>query len=206
MSDSAPSQLEYYVRQPSDSDARGPFTLAQLDALAKAGGFNENTLYFDANADQWLSVCESPELAALLPAQKKISPPSSDPGVKFVCVLLFAGSAALEFPALLASSGGAGLLLRHPTLWIAALDIALAVCCGIFGVKFFRVIRIRAGLGIGFLGVLFWMQSNTGALIAAVIASICLWLVTSLATKRARVFATIAGLAASLALGYTLVS
>lgn len=200
------SQQEYYIRQPSDTDARGPFTLEQLSNLARAGGFNANTLYFDANADDWLSVCEAPELMALLPKNSAPSPSSiaSSPlAAKLVIVLLVAGAVAFLLPALTgADAFDANTILRHPCLWLGALDLLLALCCVVFGARFFRVVRIRVGLGLGFLGTLFWLQANTGALVAALIASACLWLATTLASPRALAANATAGLATLIALAY----
>jgi hypothetical protein len=236
------SQHEYYIRQPSDAESHGPFTLKQLSDLAGSGGLDSKTLYFDANADQWLSIGEAPELAALLrgnasrqtPAAASASAPAtttapasatasasaaalasasalapSPVASGSVTALLFAGALALILPALPAIAGGydgfsADTLLRHPWLWLGALDLLLGLCCLAFGHRFFRIIRIRAGLGVGFLGALFWLRADTGALVASLVTAVCLWLATTLTSRNARVGNAIAGLAASVALAYCL--
>ncbi|MDR1009844.1 MAG: DUF4339 domain-containing protein [Opitutaceae bacterium] len=215
------SQHEYYIRQPSDAESHGPFTLKHLSDLAGSGGLDSKTLYFDADTDRWLSIGEAPELAALLrenasrqtPAAAAPSPVASG----LVTALLFAGGLALIFPAFPAFAGGgtssnisastsaaAAAFLRHPWLWLGVLDLLLGLCCLAFGHRFFRFVRIRAGLGIGFLGALFWLQADTGAFVASLVASACLWLATTLTSRNARMGNAIAGLAAFVALAYCL--
>ncbi|AWI08106.1 DUF4339 domain-containing protein [Ereboglobus luteus] len=206
-----PSQHEYYIRQPSDTDARGPFTIEQLSRLAESGGLNSSTLHFDANTDQWISLFEVPELAALLPkntAKNSALPAASSPLAAKLTVVLLAGSAlALLLPMFKSVDAlNANALLQYPCFWLGALDLLMALCCGVFGARFFRFVRVRTGLGLGFLGALFWLQANTGALVAALIASVCLWLATTCAAPRALIANTIAGLAALAALAYCLLT
>lgn len=217
------TQHEYYIRQPADTESHGPFTLEQLSDLAKTGGLNANTLYFDANTDQWRPIAEAPELAALLPADVRAqtaaalsaaasasatasaSAPAASLAPKLLVALLAASALALLFPAFLADDKSASVFEKlqiYPYLWLGALDLILALCCFAFGARFFPVIRIRAGLGIGFLGALFWLQANIGALVAALLVAVCLWLATTLGSARALAANAIAGLAALVMLAY----
>ena len=206
-------QYEYYIRQPSDTDARGPFTLGQIAKLASSGGLNANTLFFDADADEWRPAASAPELVALLPARERerarlvlalARPPARIP----TAALLLGGALAFAAPALVSPGGfDADALLRHPCLWLGVLDLLLALLVFAFAARaprLFAVVRVRAGLGFGFLATLFWLQANTAALVAALAASACLWMASTLAAARARAVNAIAGLAALAALAYCL--
>lgn len=64
---------EFYIRNPSDTEARGPFNLEQLSSLAENGQVTDETVYYDAEAEKWVSVGADAELKALLfPAKKKL--------------------------------------------------------------------------------------------------------------------------------------
>ncbi len=198
-------QHEYYIRQSSAAESRGPFTLKQLSDLAGSGGLDSDTLYFDADTDHWLSITDAPELAALL--RKHTRAQSSGPALasRLVIALLIASSVVFLLPLLtVAGSLTVDAILGYPSFWLGALDLLLALCCATFGARFFAVIRIRAGLGLGFLAALFWLQANTGALVAALAATACLWLATVFASARALAANAIAGLAALVALAYCL--
>ncbi len=65
---------EYYVRNPADTEARGPYTLEQIKSQAEIGQVTPETLYYDANAEQWVVIGSNAELkASLFPEKKKLS-------------------------------------------------------------------------------------------------------------------------------------
>lgn len=65
---------EFYIRNASETDARGPFTLEQLVSLADAGQVTSETLYYDAHSEQWVAIGDTPEVkAAVFPEKKKLS-------------------------------------------------------------------------------------------------------------------------------------
>ena len=65
---------EYYIRNESDTEARGPFDLEQLTSLAENGQVTDDTVYYDAEAEQWVSVGSDAELKAkLYPEKKKLT-------------------------------------------------------------------------------------------------------------------------------------
>lgn len=65
--------LEFYIRNATDTDARGPFTTEQLASLAEAGQVTAETLYYEAGTEQWVTVGGNAELmAALFPEKKKL--------------------------------------------------------------------------------------------------------------------------------------
>lgn len=62
---------EYYIRNESDSEARGPFNLEQLTSLAENGQVTAETVYYDAAKEQWVSVGSDAELMKQLYPEKK---------------------------------------------------------------------------------------------------------------------------------------
>ena len=65
---------EFYIRNASETDARGPFTIEQLISLAEAGQVMPETLYYEATSEQWLSIGDDAELRSMVfPEKKKLS-------------------------------------------------------------------------------------------------------------------------------------
>ena len=64
---------EFYIRNETDTEARGPFSHEQLSSLAEAGQVTAETLYYDATAEQWVTVGSNAEvMAQLFPEKKKL--------------------------------------------------------------------------------------------------------------------------------------
>ncbi|MFH1497751.1 MAG: DUF4339 domain-containing protein [Verrucomicrobiota bacterium] len=66
------STQEFYIRQASESEARGPFSREQLVSLAENGQVTRETLYYEANTEQWVAIGDNHELVAELYPEKKI--------------------------------------------------------------------------------------------------------------------------------------
>ncbi len=65
---------EFYIRNETDTEARGPFNLEQLSSLIDSGQLTPATLFYDANTEQWTPVESSAELSAtLFPEKKKLT-------------------------------------------------------------------------------------------------------------------------------------
>ena len=65
---------EIYLRNATDTEARGPFNLEQLTSLADAGQVSAETLVYDASAEQWLALGTNAELmAAVFPEKRKLA-------------------------------------------------------------------------------------------------------------------------------------
>ncbi|HVU24553.1 MAG TPA: DUF4339 domain-containing protein [Opitutus sp.] len=65
---------EYYIRNETDTEARGPFTFEQLSSLIDSGQLTPATMFYDATAEQWVAIDSNAELkAALFPEKKKLS-------------------------------------------------------------------------------------------------------------------------------------
>ncbi len=65
---------EFYIRNESDTEARGPFDLEQLTSLAENGQADDNTVYYDSKAEEWVSIGSDTELKSqLFPEKKKLT-------------------------------------------------------------------------------------------------------------------------------------
>lgn len=63
---------ELYIRNPTDTEARGPFTSQQLADLGEAGQVTPETLTYDATTEQWVALSSNPDLMAVVfPTKKK---------------------------------------------------------------------------------------------------------------------------------------
>lgn len=64
---------EIYIRSESETEARGPFNLEQLVSLADTGQVTAETLFYDANTEQWAAIGSNEELMSqILPQRKKL--------------------------------------------------------------------------------------------------------------------------------------
>lgn len=65
---------EFYIRNETDTEARGPFNLEQLSSLLDSGQVTPATLYYEATTEQWTAIDANAELkAALFPEKKKLT-------------------------------------------------------------------------------------------------------------------------------------
>lgn len=62
---------ELYIRNASETEARGPFSLQQVADLAEAGQVTADTLVYDAETEQWTSLSDKPEMMAVVFPQRK---------------------------------------------------------------------------------------------------------------------------------------
>lgn len=64
---------EFYVRNESETEARGPFNLEQLTSLAENGQVTIDTLFYDAATEQWVAISSNDNLRnTLFPEKKKL--------------------------------------------------------------------------------------------------------------------------------------
>ena len=65
---------ELYIRNATETEARGPFNAQQIADLAEAGQVTADTLIYDANSEQWVALNTNAELMAVVfPEKKKLS-------------------------------------------------------------------------------------------------------------------------------------
>ena len=64
---------EIYIRNASETEARGPYNHEQLVSLAETGGVTPETLVYDATTEQWVTLGANPGLMAVaFPEKKKL--------------------------------------------------------------------------------------------------------------------------------------
>jgi hypothetical protein len=64
---------EFYIREASETEARGPFNLEQLVSLADTGQVTIETLWYDPMVEDWAVIAASDELkSALFPEKRKL--------------------------------------------------------------------------------------------------------------------------------------
>jgi hypothetical protein len=65
---------EIYIRNPDETEARGPFNAEQVSSLAEAGQVTGDTLVYDSATEQWVALSASAELMAIVfPEKRKLS-------------------------------------------------------------------------------------------------------------------------------------
>ncbi|PTY00316.1 DUF4339 domain-containing protein [Opitutus sp. ER46] len=62
---------EIYIRNASETEARGPFSIQQVADLAEAGQVTQETLVYDAETEQWRTIADQAELLAQVFPEKK---------------------------------------------------------------------------------------------------------------------------------------
>ncbi|HEY1765550.1 MAG TPA: DUF4339 domain-containing protein [Opitutaceae bacterium] len=64
---------EYYIREATENEARGPFNLEQLISLAETGQVTVETLWYDAAIEDWTAIGATDELkTSLFPEKRKL--------------------------------------------------------------------------------------------------------------------------------------
>lgn len=67
------STQELYIRNATETEARGPFNVQQVADLADAGHVTPETLVYDANSEQWVTLSTKEELvASIFPPKRKL--------------------------------------------------------------------------------------------------------------------------------------
>ena len=67
------STQELYIRNATETEARGPFNVQQVADLADAGHVTPETLVYDATAEQWVAIASKEELvASIFPVKRKL--------------------------------------------------------------------------------------------------------------------------------------
>ena len=62
---------EFYIRSASETEARGPFTQEHLLSLSENGQITKETLFYDANSEQWVRIGDNTELTELIFPERK---------------------------------------------------------------------------------------------------------------------------------------
>jgi len=218
---------EFYIRHASETEARGPFSLEQLVSLAETGSVTADSLYYDATAEQWVVIGDSPAIkAAIFPEKKKLTikakeqmpslnKPKTDSSAPITVDDMLAAAEGRtsetkdklsgEFAASRAAAVGmwalvlmfiisaAGSMLpavdvimtmdpakiaAHPLAILGAIDLVFAVLLGLGMASLYPLVRFRAACGLGFFGLVFFLQGDHGPLLAAIAGGAGLYLCT----------------------------
>jgi hypothetical protein len=62
---------EYYIREASENEARGPFNMEQLVSLAETGQVTIDTLWYDPAVEDWAVIGTNDELKGMLFPEKR---------------------------------------------------------------------------------------------------------------------------------------
>ena len=220
------STQEFYIRQASENEARGPFSREQLTSLAENGQVTRETLYYEATSEQWVPIGDNHELVAELYPEKRIlrvraketiaslnttsehdrpitvgdmlaaaegrtedTKDKLDPriaaslattiGRYAALVILLISAVTFALPAIdeLTELDWAGMLAK-PLVFVAIIDLFLALLLGLQVVAAYPFIRFRAALVLGFAGLLFYLAGDMLHLCAMLAASLGLYLCT----------------------------
>lgn len=65
---------ELYIRNPSETEARGPYNLEKVTSLAEAGQVTPETLFYDTTTEQWTPIGSNEHIKSLLfPEKRKLT-------------------------------------------------------------------------------------------------------------------------------------
>ncbi len=65
---------ELYIRNPTETEARGPFNLEKVTSLVEAGQVTPDTLFYDTTTEQWTAIGTNAVMKDLLfPEKKKLT-------------------------------------------------------------------------------------------------------------------------------------
>lgn len=232
---------EFYIRNVTDTDARGPYNFEQLSSLAETGQVTAETHYYEATKEQWVTVGSNSELMAqLFPEKQRLkvkpkdkiatlntssedaapidvtdmlaaaegrSPDTKDKaspaeaqaraarlGMYACTATLLISAVALLAPSIdVIVSGEYARLLTQPFAILGAIDLVLFLLLALQMVSLYPLVRFRAALGAGFLGLVYWIQGDVGIAAAAIAGSIGLYLST--------IFTNLAGVLLAVGLG-----
>jgi hypothetical protein len=127
---------------------------------------------------------------------------------RYACTaMLLLSAAALLLPSIdLLVAFDTAKLAGHPNVYLGLVDLFLALMLTLGAVSFYPFIRFRAMLGLGFLGVMFWLQMPNPAVpvITVAAASVGLYLTTIFVSYSALAVAVGLGLVGSGGLAYYL--
>lgn len=218
---------EFFIREEENEEAKGPFTLDQLQSLAGASKVTEDTLVYDEARELWVKIRAWAELKALIYPEKKklalkkaeapapVGPDKSDldkhgeelpevavedmlaaaegqtedtehlkhrenlrnkaaalsvPGLGVIMALCAFSLIYPRFPLVLqAVEEQTYLQMADPYLIIGFLDLIWSVFLFLAVSEIFPILRLRAALGLGFWGFVFW-NGGDPLLMASVMA------------------------------------
>jgi hypothetical protein len=234
---------EFYIRGPTDTDARGPFTVEQLVTLGETGGIDTETLFYDATTEQWAPIATSDKVKSLVfPEKKRLSVKpkqhvatlnvqqeehrpitvqqmlaaaegrtddtrdkrnyaeaqarAARAGLISATLICLFSATALILPHIddvMAMNWAA--MNEHPLVFLGLVDLLCAVLLALGMAALYPFIRFRAAFGIGFLGLLYWLQNQPQMAFLVVGGSVGLYFCTVVVSYLPVLLSAILGLA-----------
>ena len=234
---------EFYIRGPTDTDARGSFTVEQLVTLGETGGIDTETLFYDATTEQWAPIATSDKVKSLVfPEKKRLSVKpkqhvatlnvqqeehrpitvqqmlaaaegrtddtrdkrsyaeaqarAARAGLISATLICLFSATALILPHIddvMAMNWAA--MSEHPLVFLGLVDFLCAVLLALGMAALYPFIRFRAAFGIGFLGLLYWLQNQPQMAFLVVGGSVGLYFCTVVVSYLPVLLSAILGLA-----------
>jgi hypothetical protein len=220
------STQEFYIRGPTDTDARGPFTVEQLVTLGETGGIDTDTLFYDATTEQWAPIATSEAVKNLVfPEKRRLSVKPKQHitslnvqqeehrpitvqqmlaaaegrtdetkdkrgfaeaqeraarlGLISATLICLFSATALVLPHIdEVTALDFGAMSEHPLIFLGLVDLVCTVFLTLGMAAIYPFIRFRAAFGIGFLGLLYWLQDKPQYALMIVAGSIGLYFCT----------------------------
>ncbi len=194
---------EFYIRQTSENEARGPYNLEQLISLSEIGSVTHDTLFYDANTEKWTPIGENADL------KKSIFPEDTKPrasreikdahnatfGLYAIIAMLVISAAAEILPGVnVIMSLSLSRLIEQPLIILGGLDLLFALFIYLGAVEIYPLIRVRAACGVGIFGLMFFLQAHYGLMLAAIAGSTGLYLTTVLVQPKRAQLSYVTGL------------
>jgi hypothetical protein len=237
------STQEFYIRGPTDTDARGPFTVEQLVTLGETGGIDTETLFYDATTEQWAPIATSDKVKSLVFPEKKrltvkpkqhvatlnvqqeehrpitvqqmlaaaegrtddtkdkrsmveIQERAARVGLIAAALICLFSATALVLPHLDdVIDLNFGAMSEHPLVFLGLVDLVCAVFLALGMAAIYPFVRFRAAFGIGFLGLLFWLQDQPQIALMIVGGSVGLYFCTIVLSYLPVLLSAVLGLA-----------
>jgi hypothetical protein len=194
---------EFYIRQTSENEARGPYNLEQLISLSEIGSLTSETLFYDASREKWTPIGENADL------KKSIFPEDTKPrasreikdahnatfGLYAIIAMLVISAAAEILPGVnVIMSLSLSRLIEQPLIILGGLDLLFALFIYLGAVEIYPLIRVRAACGVGIFGLMFFLQAHYGLMLAAIAGSTGLYLTTVLVQPKRAQLSYVTGL------------
>ena len=194
---------EFYIRQTSENEARGPYNLEQLISLSEIDSVTHDTLFYDANTEKWTPIGENADL------KKSIFPEDTKPrasreikdahnatfGLYAIIAMLVISAAAEILPGVnVIMSLSLSRLIEQPLIILGGLDLLFALFIYLGAVEIYPLIRVRAACGVGIFGLMFFLQAHYGLMLAAIAGSTGLYLTTVLVQPKRAQLSYVTGL------------
>jgi hypothetical protein len=220
------STQEFYIRGPTDTDARGPFTVEQLITLGETGGIDTETLFYDSTTEQWTPIATSETVKNLVfPEKRRLSVKPKQHvttlnvqqeehrpitvqqmlaaaegrtedtrdkksfaerqeraarlgliAATLICLISATALLLPHFDDVMAMDLGA--MSAHPLVFLGMVDLVCTVLLALGMAAIYPFIRFRAVFGIGFLGLIYWLQDKPQMALLVVGGSVGLYFCT----------------------------